>query len=124
MNRRFTYKWIDSNIIVTFEGNIGFDDIMEANNVIVGDIRFNNMKYQIFDYSHIKSIDLEKDVAKIISSLDLAANVWNNKVKVATVTSDTHLKEMILMYNRNMEKSSWVTETFDNIEDAIVWCTK
>jgi hypothetical protein len=97
---------------------------MEANNLIFGDMRFDTMRFQLFDYSKIEGIDLEDDVSEIISKLDLAANVWNNRVKVATVTPDKRLKELISVYNKRMEVSTWQAKTFDTIEEALTWCTE
>lgn len=124
MNKHFTYEWIGSDFIATFHGDISFSDIAEANGIICGDPRFEEMKYQIFDYSKINSIDLDHDVALIISNLDSAAAVWNHSVKVATVTMDADLKEKIEEYNKLMESSSWVTKTFTNKQEAIQWCTE
>lgn len=124
MDRKFQYKWIDCNFIVSFLGDIGFKDIVEANNIIFGDIRFDQMKYQIFDYSQINSVDLKVDIAEVISRLDLAAKVWNNKVKVATVTPDPDLKKLIANYNEKMADSPWLTKTFDTLEEAMQWCTE
>lgn len=123
MSKKFTYKWLECNIIVTFFGNISYKDIMEANDVIIGDLRFDRMEYQIFDYSKIESIDLEDNVPEIISRLDLAANIWNSKIKVATITQDAHLKYLISIYNETMKASKWQAKTFETIEEALQWCS-
>lgn len=122
MEEHFTYEWIDSNFIVTFYGDISFIDIMNANGIMYGDRRFDELKYQIFDYSMITSINLNNNVPEIISKLDTAAIVWNHHVKVATVTKDDYLREKIDLYNKYLESTSWIPKTFDNIHDAIQWC--
>lgn len=124
MNEHFTYEWIGSDFIATFYGDISFGDIAEANGIMYGDSRFENMKYQIFDYSKINSIDLNHDVARIIFNLDSAATVWNHSVKVATVTVNADFKESIEEYNKQMESSSWITKTFETMQEAIQWCTE
>jgi len=123
LSAKFTYRWLDCNIIVTFFGEISYKDIMEANNVIFGDLRFDKMEYQIFDYSKIEGIDLKDDVSEIISRLDLASIIWNNRVKVATVTQDSYLRDLISVYNKKMKSSKWQAKTFDTIEDALKWCS-
>jgi hypothetical protein len=123
MSTKFTYEWLDCNIIVTFFGEISINDIIDANNVIFGDIRFDKMEYQIFDYSNIEGIDLEEDVSEIISRLDMAANVWNSRVKVATITQDAYIRDLISVYNEKMQSSKWQAKTFDTVEDALKWCS-
>ncbi len=75
MDNKFTILWLDNDAIVTFGGDISFHDIMQANGLIYGNIKFDRMKFQIFDYSQIKSIDLTYDIAEIIAKLDIAATV-------------------------------------------------
>lgn len=122
MDNKFTILWLDNDAIVTFGGDISFHDIMQANGLIYGNIKFDRMKFQIFDYSQIKSIDLTYDIAEIIAKLDIAATVWNKKVKVATVTSDKNIRKLIESYNKKMESSFWAAKTFNKIDDAKQWC--
>lgn len=124
MNSKYTYEWIESNFVVTFIGDISYVDIMEANNVMFRDIRFDTMQFQIFDYSKITSIDLTDNVSDIIANLDAVANVWNKNMKVATVTSDLTLKKCIEEYNEKINTTSWIAKTFDNITDALTWCVE
>ncbi len=97
---------------------------MQANNVMLGDVRFDTMTFQIFDYSKITSIDLKDNISEIIAKLDISANVWNKNMKVATVTPDMKLKKNLEEYNEEINTSSWIAKTFDNITDALNWCVE
>ncbi len=124
MDRKFTYEWVGCNFIVTFDEEISYQDIIKANDLILKDVRFDQMEYQIFDYSKVLENILEDNVVEVISRLDIAATVWNQGVKVATVSANPQMRKMLELYNEKMKKTSWLTKSFDCKEDAIKWCAE
>ncbi len=118
----YTFVWENNDAIVAFEGQISLDDIIDANNIIIGDSRFDKMKYQLFDYSNIESLDVDNDFSKIIAALDSRASIWNNSVKVAIVTTDDDFRDMIIEYDKHMNSTAWKTKTFENKDEALKWC--
>ena len=82
----FNIEWKDSNVIVSFAKNLTYKDSYEANNLIYGDPRFDNMKYQIADFSNIEKAEFTEDEIKIISTLEKSSAIWNNNnIKMAIV---------------------------------------
>ena len=53
----FKIEWIGSNAIISFTENFTYNDSYEANNLIYGDSRFDNMIYQIADFSKIEKVE-------------------------------------------------------------------
>ena len=80
--------WVENNPIVTFEGNLDFEGINDANNAIIGDARFDRMKFQLFDHTRVTWMYLTERESKLISILDTNSSIWNQYVKVALVFSN------------------------------------
>ncbi|MDX2432087.1 MAG: hypothetical protein QNK35_14210 [Bacteroides sp.] len=81
-------SWQGSDVQITFEGRVVFDDILEADNLLYGDPRFDTMKYTLFDLIKVEKFDVSKREAEEIAALDSASSVWNNKIKVAIVARE------------------------------------
>lgn len=115
-------EWDDSNPIVTFFGDVTFKDIMEANDRIIGDRRFDSMVYQVFDFTHSDHVEFPDGYAKIIARLDSSSSTWNRNVRVATVSPDSKVRDRIEEYNAMMKTSPWKTKTFKAFDEALAWC--
>ncbi len=112
-----------SDVQITFEGTVVFDDIYEADNMLYGDPRFDTMKYSLFDLFKVEKFDVSKREAEEIAALDRASTVWNNKIKVAIVARDPYIVELITVYKNNMAGTKWIIKGFENIRDAVEWCS-
>ena len=119
----YSLTWQDSNAIMSFEGNVVFQDLYEADNIMYGDSRFDNMKYLIVDFSKTEKLELTEEETQIIAELDKGSSRWNNKIKLAVVTSDSYLIERIKPYIESMQDTEWSIKIFENIFEAKKWCT-
>ena len=119
----YNITWQDSNVILSFESNVIYQDIYEADNIIYGDPRFDNMKYQIADFSKLEKFELTEEEVQIIAALDKSSSRWNNEIKLAVVTSDSYLIERIKPYIESMQDTNWSIKIFKNIFEAKKWCT-
>jgi len=118
----FTTKWDGSNIVVKFKGKVSFREIDEADSLIYGDKRFDQMQYQIFDFADIDEFILSEHEMKVIGSLDKASSNWNNNVKVAVVTTSEEFKELMKKYMEVMQDTNWQTRIFATFIEALDWC--
>jgi len=121
----FKIEWKGSNVIVTLSKNFTYNDSYEVNNLIYGDSRFENMKYQISDFSKIEKVEFTAEEIKIITTLEKSSTVWNNKMKSAIVTSPSVCLNFIIdPYLEGMQDTNWEIKTFRNIIEAEKWCTE
>lgn len=120
----FQIEWIKNNVYVKFYGTLTPEDFHQANGLIYGDDRFDNMIYQIADFTDALSINLTLDKVKVISVLEKSATRWNESVKVAHVTTDTELKNRVHSYEKEMQKTNWSCRLFENLDNAITWCNE
>ena len=120
----YNITWQDSNVIISFEGNVNYQDVNEADNIVYGDSRFDDMKYQIADFSKIEKFELTEDEVQIIAMLDKSSSRWNNKIKLAVVTLDLYLLERIKPYIEALQDTEWSIKIFENIFEAKKWCVE
>ena len=121
----FKIEWKGSNVIISFTKNFIYKDSYEVNNLIYGDSRFDTMKYQIVDFSKIEKAEFTEEEIKIITTLEKSSTIWNNKMKMAVVTSDTVCLNFILdPYIEGMKDTNWKFKTFKNSIEAEKWCSE
>jgi hypothetical protein len=118
----FNIVWGKGSVIMSFEGDIDTDEIIYANNKLCGDSKFDELDYQICDFSDIKSIAVFDKHAEIIASMDDNSTVWNTKMKVAIVETIKEHKEEIYKYIELMKDTPWQIKHFENMKDALEWC--
>ncbi len=120
----FNIKWINSNPIVTYSGVVNYETIINSNNAIIGDARFDEMKYQIFDHSQVDKLVITQKELEMIGVLDKNSAVWNKKVKVALIFKDIKTEERIRKYLEIMAQTQWKVKVFDNYKEAEKWCNE
>ena len=121
----FKIEWKGSNVIVTLSKNFTYKDSYEVNNLIYGDSGFENMKYQISDFSKIEKAEFTADEIKIITTLEKSSTVWNNKMKSAIITSPSVCLNFIIdPYLEAMKSTNWEIKIFKNSIEAEKWCSK
>jgi hypothetical protein len=116
------FEWIDNNAHVTFGGDLSFTDINQADEKIFGDLRFDLMKYAIFDFSNIQKLNITKEEAQIIGILDRSSNIWYRSIRIALITTNIELMELSEIYRTNLIGSKWTVRIFIDFEAALKWC--
>ena len=116
------FEWIDNNAHVTFGGDLRFSDINQADEKIFGDLRFDLMKYAIFDFSNIQKLNITKEEAQIIGILDRSSNIWYRSIKIALITTNIELMELSEIYRTNLIGSKWTVKIFIDFDAALKWC--
>ncbi len=119
-------KWSDSSVSVRFEGAVTFRDVEDSGNDIFGDERFDSIVSAIFDFSMVSTLDLSKMEIRIISTLDIGASRWNDRLKLALVTNKNSPKitKILAIYTRFMKGNNWKIELFEDAQDALKWSSE
>jgi hypothetical protein len=118
----FSIEWIDNNPIVTLKDHVDFEVLNSANNSIIGDSRFDDMKYQIFDHREISQFNLNSKELAMIGLLDKNSAIWNKNVKVALVITKIDIIEKVKSYINEMTNTKWSVSIFESFEMAQQWC--
>lgn len=54
-----------------------FSDLMDVSNKIFGEEGFDNMKFQLLDFSNVEKVEISEAEGVIIGTLDRTSSVWN-----------------------------------------------
>lgn len=120
----FDLRWIGNNAIVTFKGKIDFNDIHKANTLIIGNPKFDNMDFQIFDFCNVEAFNITNEDILTISALDKSSSMWNKNIKGALVFKDNSVIELAEKYIELMQNVGWEIKIFYNTDDAVNWCSE
>ena len=118
----YVYEWIDDNPHVIFFGDINFTLINEATERLYGDPRLDNMKYIICNFDKVEKFSLDPEELKIIMVLDRYIYPYNQHLKIAGITKDQKIREMVLKYIEAMKDLKWKLKIFSSLDDAMAWC--
>ena len=119
---KYKIEWTHNNPMITFHGDISFQDLYPVDGKIYGDSRFEMMKYIIYNLLDANSFYLNHLDLKVISTLDKSASRWNKKIKLACVSQDNNTKKVTLEYKNLMVDSNWEIGLFDTVDEALAWC--
>jgi hypothetical protein len=118
----YRLKWQGSDVLIEFSGEVVFEDIYEADNIMYGDPRFDLMRHHICDFRNVSSFNVSEDEVKVIAILDKASSHWNDCIKVAIVTKDPYIARMVTVYKNKLSGTNWTIRSFEEKSDAIQWC--
>ncbi|MAD96325.1 MAG: hypothetical protein CMB99_03265 [Flavobacteriaceae bacterium] len=116
------FTWIDENVIITFGQTSSFDEISKINDFIHGLSTFDNMKFQIWDFSKTEKIHIDSEQLEIISELDKSVHHWNTQLKIALISDRESILEHFQEYARLMAEADWQVKIFSNLPEAMKWC--
>ncbi len=117
----YKFHWKENNAVVTFEGDVKYNDIFLSDGKIYGDSRFDLMTYAIYDFSEVNNLLITEADLKILSVLNISASKWNKKLKVALIITSKNIADVLSIYIQLMEKSSWSIKIFNTREKAFEW---
>lgn len=116
-----TYNWVGNNIEIKLKGRLVIDDIINFNNMIYGDSRFDEMRYQIVDFTDVTEIDITENDIKLVSTLEKVATRWNNNIKIACVAPPQYDPELLDGYIQILSSTGWQCLVFVSFQEAEIW---
>ncbi|MFC2151364.1 hypothetical protein ACFLSE_02460 [Bacteroidota bacterium] len=117
----FNIKWEKKGVCVRFRGVVTAQELIDSNNYLISDVNFDIIDYQIFDLLEIEDFKVTPYDISIIGSIDKSQTEFKKDMKVAIVTQDDYVKDIIKEYEEIMIGSNWITKIFDNYESALKW---
>ena len=114
-------EWEENGVCLKYNNSLNILDMMEANGVIYGNEQFDECEYYICNMLDIETVDLVKDEAIAISKMDVNATKWNYSLKLAMVTDNPEIIELLKEYKKHLHSSFWKVKVVSSIEDAREW---
>ena len=117
----FNINWDKKGVYVKFRGIVTPQDLIDANNYVISNAKFESVDYQIFDFLHIDDFKISAYDIAIIASMDKSQTEFIKDMKVAIVTQDDYVREITTEYDQFMAGSNWITRIFASHETAEEW---
>ncbi len=120
----FNINWDKNGVYVKFRGIVNAQDLIDANNYVISNKIFEEIDYQIFDFSSIDEFKILTEDINIIGTMDKSQSEFKKNMKVAIITQNASVKEITYEYDKLMTGSSWITKIFPDVDSARIWCGK
>lgn len=96
----YDIKWEKQGLVATFTGACTIQDVRLAYEEIGADNRFDDLRYQIFNYLGVTHQDVTEAQVNEIVGLDFAHYLTNPRVLHVQVSCDPRIDELIRLYIR------------------------
>ena len=117
----YTISWTETGVIWTYTGLLTGSEIIESNDAIYGDARFDDLRYQIVDMSGVDSFQVSELEMRQMAHLDKAAARTNPHIRIAVVAPAGPAREVAEAYAKHSTDAIWKSETFNRMEEAQDW---
>ncbi len=117
-----TLNWIGNYLHIIHEGEITINDLIESQEKMIGDPRFDLIEYCISDYLKVTKVHISKEDMIIISTLNKSSLRWNKKLKLSVVYNNKKFDKLVSIYIDLTEHSGWEIKLFNNLEESLKWC--
>ena len=116
-------NWESDCVTINWECKISLEENIEANGVIYGDKRFDQIRYQVSNLLNANLSQMLIKNIKVVGELDKQSSIWNKRLQVVHIATDSHTLKLIDYWEQLMQGSGWSFKTFSTINEAEKWVT-
>lgn len=117
----FNINWDKKGVYLKFRGVVTAQDLIDANNYIISNAKFDSIDFQIFDFLDIEDFKITSYDITIVGTMDKSQIAFKKNMKVGILTRDDYVKDIISEYKKIMEGSNWITQIFSDVDCARKW---
>ncbi len=117
----YKFEWHSNDLLVTFNGKLTYKDIVSADNKLFSDYRFDDMNFVIYDFSKVDALVMTDGDNKQTVAINLTASNYKRKLKMAFISNNPQIKEVILKFILLMHQGERDLKIFNNLGDAFEW---
>jgi hypothetical protein len=116
--------WEEKGLYRVFSDALESSDLFDEQEGVYADPRFDDLRYQINDFTNLVDIHISLDDVSKIAAIDKAAALSNPNIISAIVAIDDTQLALISWYMAQAISSPWATKTFRSVEEAREWITE
>jgi head-tail adaptor len=113
--------WSSRGVTWTFRGVVSGRELVEANQEVYADERFQRIRYQVVDLTNVERFDVTAADMRMVALNDHAASLLNPRVRVAVAATDELVRFLSLYYEGQSSDSTWDQQVFDTTAAAEEW---
>ena len=117
----YTTTWTRNGVVWTYSGILTGQEALQSNLEIYGDERFDDLDYQIADFTNVTENQISELHTKKIAYLDRAAAESNSRIKVAIVMEDSGFLDTADIYGELSKNSPWQLKVCHSLKEAEAW---
>jgi hypothetical protein len=117
----FNINWYKKGVYIKFRGVVTSQDLIDTNNYIISNGKFDSIDYQIFDFLDIDDFKITPYDITIIGTMNKSQSEFKENMKIAIITNDDYIQNIIQEYEGLMKGSKWLTKNFPDVESANKW---
>lgn len=114
----FKLEWKDRVVVFEYSGEVTSEDILESNQFVYGDHRFDALRWQLVFFDEVSVVNFNERDVKKIAFCDKAAFVTNSRIQVLFVGKTELVREMYTLYESFVGESFWPTIYLEERKDA------
>ncbi len=113
--------WEEKGTKVYFKGVVNDRELLEIVSKFYGHEQFDSIHYLLIDFLEVDTFDVTNTTFQYIGGMDLAAALSNPRVRVAIVTDNAAILDLLSSYENASQGSPWPSRYFDSIKEARAW---
>lgn len=121
----YSITWSHEGTEIIYEGKVSYAEIRAADDAHYGDERFQDIRYQLCDFTKADTSEITLSDAEEYAVFDVVSIPYKPHLKVAMVSYNLGTKYLLEEYIKisKEEGSSWKFKIFDNYLEAKKWCS-
>lgn len=120
----FNINWDKEGVYVKFRGLVTAQDLIDSNNYLMSNAKFDSINYQIFDFLDIEEFKVSSYDISIIGTMNKSQSEYNKDMMIAIISEDNNVKEIIKEYDQLLFGTNWISKGFSSVENARTWVNK
>lgn len=112
-------KWDGDRVAFHFSGDVSSQDIVESNQRVYGDPRFDDIRWQLVFFDEATSASFKAEDVRLVAYMDGAAATSNPRVTVVFIGSGEVMNQVETTYSQAKAEPPWPVLTFDSRAEAI-----
>lgn len=120
----FNINWDKEGVYVKFRGIVTAQDLIDSNNYLMSNAKFDSIDYQIFDFLDIEKFKVSSYDLSIIGTMNKSQTDFKKDMMIAIISEDDNVKEIIKEYDQLLFGTNWITKDFSSVDSARTWFNK
>src|SRR5512133_814517 len=83
----FVIKWEKYGAVVEFKEVLSYDQVMQANDLLIGNRHFDSIFYQLWDFRGVTVVQIKVEEALPVAVLAKASSGWSRNQCIAIVVN-------------------------------------
>lgn len=117
----YVINWNPHGVEWIYSGTITGKEIIQSNEAIYGDPRFDDLRYQLVDFTRVVDFAVSSKEMRQMAHLDAAASRSNPEIRLAVIAPEKAGRELCQSYLDSSGNLNWRVRVFENRDAAEAW---